>query len=178
MSNKDCRGVARGRCKSCDSCDEFLSEKGTFLCAYCSCAPAKHEIELSAENGPPEKPTNVNQGASALQGIDLFTLSNNMVLSTFLCLLHERKRLFQIFFILFWGFNKIFEHSYFPYSFNWCCLSRVSLYSLSLTTLCTIESIVRIIFSSFSFGFLWQKRFFIFYQAISFLTSHLKLSLK
>eukprot|EP00112_Aurelia_sp_Birch-Aquarium-sp1_P022125 Seg613.5 transcript_id=Seg613.5/GoldUCD/mRNA.D3Y31 product="hypothetical protein" protein_id=Seg613.5/GoldUCD/D3Y31 len=45
LTNKDCRGKARGKCHSCDDCEEFLSEKGSFLCGYCSCAPAKHELE-------------------------------------------------------------------------------------------------------------------------------------
>ena len=46
-TNKDCRGKARGKCGGCDDCEEFLSEKGSFLCGYCSCAPAKHALETT-----------------------------------------------------------------------------------------------------------------------------------
>lgn len=52
MSNKDCRGVKRGECQNCNICEMFLAEKGTFMCAYCGCPPAKHEIEEVKDDEP------------------------------------------------------------------------------------------------------------------------------
>ncbi len=72
MSNKDCRGVLRGRCNGCDGCDEFLFEKRTFMFAYCSCAPAKHEKVIKEKEQEkfsvePEPGTSWRSGMSLLE---------------------------------------------------------------------------------------------------------------
>lgn len=41
----DIHGVARGSCKNCTECPQFISIPGHVLCAYCGCPPARHHKE-------------------------------------------------------------------------------------------------------------------------------------
>ena len=56
----DIRNVNRGRCQSCESCNNFISLSGLILCDYCGCPPARH-LRL-----PTEQPSNVG-----LQSLDV-----------------------------------------------------------------------------------------------------------
>ena len=69
MSNKDCRGVKRGKCQNCNICERFLAEKGTFMCAYCGCPPAKHETEEPNVDEQSKLQLRPGTGASSNEGM-------------------------------------------------------------------------------------------------------------
>lgn len=62
MTSIDCRGVKRGKCLNCDSCDEFMTENGSIKCAYCNCVPGGHEKSEEIESAKSEQGHGENLG--------------------------------------------------------------------------------------------------------------------